>query len=60
RINSTHKTAVLRRFQASAAEQGARRPWFLFHVYSFWFSALIVDMDVFMAVVVLLVLLVCF
>lgn len=22
---------------ASAAEQGARRAWFLFHVYSFWF-----------------------
>ena len=38
---------VFRGFQAPAAEQGARRPWFLFGRYSFWFSALVVGMDVF-------------
>ena len=43
-----------------AAEQGARRAWSFLGSHSFWFSALIVDMDVFMSVVVLLVLLVCF
>lgn len=52
--------AVFRRSQASAAKPGARRPWFLFGRYSFWFSALVVGMDIFLSVVGLLVLLVCF
>ncbi|MFQ8700429.1 MAG: hypothetical protein ACLR9V_10440, partial [Bifidobacterium catenulatum] len=33
----TTKTAVFRRFQASAAEQGARRAWFLSDAESFGF-----------------------
>ena len=39
----TTKTAVFRRFQASAAEQGARRPWLLSDAESFGFHGLSLD-----------------
>ena len=42
---------------ASAAKLGARRPWFLFRVYSFWFFLVwAVGMDVFLPVLIVLLL----